>query len=760
MSSTNSSHSTDVSSSTKSSAALTTDPLNVVTPSPNLSAPVSTGLTLTAEEKNGTPPSQETGRKRCEVCSDDDDEIEETGKRGRGKPSHFTGARLVAMEKGFMRYTELKTRKEKIQFWPSFMAEIMEEFPLSKYPIPASCLASRDKFEEKTPEQIKALKPKAREAYYRSLRLASSTEEQLYLQMVKDWILWWQNTARKAEGGTTGKLFKAELEKKKKKVKPQFNHFVMKHSDYKDQVVCLSVETGRLDRLPKRAEAMKDLLEKISPEEVDQLRTEYSEVIDALDEGDNDKDAPADVAAQRSHHKDFGSLAQDVLNIWRRLTGLNLVLWAGECIDGQADYDSCVIFSKPDGCPDMDAGEGVDFDRFSNTFLHWLKEIYTKTHPNEPVKQPMPSATNSTPALASSATVTCTRSTNQGMTSERRNGSEGRDNERARSNRGKKASKRAGSTSSEEDTPEPSEPSDIGSDSEDEDNREGVSERPAKSRAPVNCEGLWEKDEEGLPVLKVPMCDLTREQQAAFTRECAMAIGLTKALDDLNTEISQSGKGKKSSVSRYKGMKATHKSSRILAVPNDQERSEGSMGDNEEVGDEQGKEVNDVEMDNGVESGTEHINNHADNADDTMKHIIRCVDSMEDLPAWAKAMVMGYNNLDVPRMEAWAQFDIQGCSTPFLKEYAGWLLGLNGTQRPEAWTTLVYRWIEVEEAWNQRNVSVLGPQIKMLKNRRPHGFLQWFKYGCLRWEALVPSEVCVDTLGHEWWVWWSKVVNP
>ena len=43
-----------------------------------------------------------------------------------------------------------------------------------------------------------------------------------------------------------------------------------------------------------------------------------------------------------SRRKNFGSVAQDVLNIWRKLTGLNLVLLAGECIDGDANYDSCV----------------------------------------------------------------------------------------------------------------------------------------------------------------------------------------------------------------------------------------------------------------------------------------------------------------------------------------------------------------------------------------------------------------------------------
>ncbi|KAK7035530.1 hypothetical protein VNI00_011823 [Paramarasmius palmivorus] len=296
----------------------------------------------------------------------EDDEDGDT-KKTRGKPSHFSGACLAAMKKGL----------------------------------------TREEFVEKTPAQVKALTQRQKNTYMRSMRTASATNKELYLQMVKDWILWQQNVARKSEGGTTAALFKVELEKKKKQIKPQFNHFVMKHPEYRDAVVGRSSETGRLDCLPSRAQAVKDLLEELLAEDVDSLKGEYNEFLEALDEGDNEDkgEIPADISAQQGQHKNFGSMAQDILNIWRKLTGLNLVLLAGECIDGDADYDSCVIFSKLDGCPDMDAGAGVDFNRFSNMFLHWLKDIYTKTHPD--AKKPDREASNA-PSLSSTTTPTST----------------------------------------------------------------------------------------------------------------------------------------------------------------------------------------------------------------------------------------------------------------------------------------------------------------------------------------------------------------
>ncbi|KAK7020265.1 SERTA domain-containing protein 3 [Paramarasmius palmivorus] len=700
-----------------------------------------------------------------EKVADDHDDAEENeedegGKRGRGKPSHFKGARLVFMQNGLKRYMELKNRQEKTKFWPSFMAELMAEFPLSKYPIPRSRLTSRETFVEKTEDEVNRLSQDGKAAYQRSLKRASATDEELYLQMAKDWMGWHQNAARKSEGGTLGAMFRAELEKKKKQIKPQFNHFVMKHPEYRTTVVDRSSETGRLDRLPSRAKAVKDLLDDLPEEEIEALKTEYSEVVMALgeDEGDEDDSTP-DMAEQKSRRKNFGSFAQDVLNIWRKLTGLNLVLLAGECIDGDADYDSCVIFSKPDGCPDMDDGAGVDFDRFSNTFLHWLKEIYTRTHTDSEKTSPSHRSSSSTPTQSSSTTSTPALVQNQ--TSEHLGDSNNGGNRKARPREGsgKKAS-RKDEVSSGEETPEPSEPSDLGSGSEDEEQEDQL-RKPKKAPAPVNSEGLWERNEEGLPVLLVPMCDLTREQQAAFTRECASAIGLTKAVEDLEKEIHQSRKGKKPSVSRYKGTKPTRRSSRIQNVEKAQEidDGDGNAADTEDASmyDDRGEQGGVHDTGNVDEAGAEDT--EAASANGT-ERVIPSIDNVQKLPAWAQAVVNGYAQVDAPQMEVWSRFDVQGCSTPFLKDYGGWLLGPQNIQRPESWTAVVYKWIEVEEEWNKRGIVAQGAQIKMLKNKRPQGFLQWFKYGRLRWEELVPSEVCVQELGHQWWIWWSSVVNP
>ncbi|KAK7021735.1 SERTA domain-containing protein 3 [Paramarasmius palmivorus] len=728
---------------------------------PNNAVPVSGDGQIVGEQNSATGSASDGATDEQAVAGEEDEDV---GKRRRGNPGNFTGARLVAMQKGLKQYMDLKTRKERTRFWPSFMAELMAEFPLKEYPIPRSRLAGREEFVEKTPEEVKALTPKEKTAYHRSLKSASATDEELYLQMVKDWIFWQQTILRKAEGGMTGALFRAELEKKKKQVKPQFNHFVMKHPQYKHSVVARSSETGQLDRLPARGEAVKKLLAELPEEEAISLKAEYDELLAAMDAEDGDEDeAPPDVAAQRSRRQNFGSLAQEVLNIWRKLTGLNLVLLAGECIDGDADYDSCVIFSKPDGCLDMDAGEGVDFDRFSNTFLHWLKDIYTKTHPEQ--TQSSQTTANGSSTSASTPTPVASRiSTSvpvKNLTSEQHEGSGDQGNQKSRSKKGRRGTRAGGESSmTDEETPEPSEPSDLGSGSEDEGDGDASSGRPPITpQVPIDSDGLWEKNEEGLPVLKVPMCDLTRAQQAAFTRECAMAIGLTKAVEDLEEDMRKSRKGKSAKASRYKGSKPTRKSSRIQTAGNDND-ADDEGGDNEvlPVGNDDGgdggsrREMN-AEPNDGTMMGE-------DRSDDSPSRVIHSVNDVESLPAWAKAVVMGHSHLDIPQMEAWAKFDVQGCSTPFLKGYGEWLLGPQSVPRPEVWSVIVHKWIEVEEEWNKRNVEADGAQIKMLKSRRPQGYLQWFKYGRMRWEELVPSEVRPESLGHEWWTWWTKVVNP
>ncbi|KAK7019706.1 SERTA domain-containing protein 3 [Paramarasmius palmivorus] len=694
-----------------------------------------------------------------EVEEDVDDIVDDAGPKGRGKPSNFTGQRLLAMQKGLKDYMALKTRKERKKFWPTFMAELMEEFPLSMYPIPKSRLTSRESFVEKTDAEIEALTPADKTAYEKSRKAAKLTDEELYLQMVKDWIFWQQTCARKSEGGLTGVMFRAELEKKKKQVKPRFNQWVMKHDRYKGQVVSRSSETGRLDRLQSRADAVKDVLLDLPEDDMVALREEYDAMIKALDVEDDDEGVAPDVAEQRRHN--FGPLAQEVLNIWRKLTGLNMTLLAGECLDGDTDYDSCVVFAKPDDCVDMDECEGVDFDRFSNTFLMWLKTIHSKTNPGSnrtAQSASVVSLTTPTPSVPKLSSAPDPASNSQApsniptTTARQRKGGK---------QKGKKAAI-GDEEMSEVETTEPSDPSDMGSESEDD--RVDVGREVTVVRAPVDSTGLWEKNEEGLPELKVAMRELTREQQAAFRHECASALGLTKAVEELKEDIQRSKKTKNSSGSRHRGSKPTRRSERIQATeerrgeeteevhgPVDDEAQQipmsGRGADAEGDNDTSGKEV--------VVEGSQEMD-----APPAAHRLIPSIDNVEILPAWVKAVVNGHAQLDMPHMEGWAQFDITGCSTPFLREYGGWLLGPKNKKRPEAWSVVVYKWIELEELWNHAQIVAPGAQVKLMKNRRPNGYLQWFKYGRLRWEELVPSEVQPETLAKEWWVWWSRVVNP
>ncbi|KAK7025342.1 SERTA domain-containing protein 3 [Paramarasmius palmivorus] len=713
-------------------------PPPTVSPGPPPSIPTSTadGSQASADPAEASK-AAETSVKGSSAESDDEDYVEENGSRGRGKPSNFSGDRLRALQKGLQRYMALNSRKEKIKFWPTFMKEIMEEFPLSKYPIPASRLAAHETFVEKTDEEIQALTEAEKNTYFHSLKAAMVTDEELYLQV-----------RRREDGGS----LQGRTRKKKKQVRPQFHQWVMKHDRYKSNVVARSSETGRFDRLKSRATAVKDVLADLPEEDVEALKAEYGETLKALDGSSEDLGDSPDVAEQRRRRKNFGTLAQDVLNIWRKLTGLNFTLLAGECIDGDADYDSCVVFSKPDKCCDMDECEGIDFDRFSNTFLMWLKDIHGKSNPESAKAATAGSAgasvvsPSTTPSSAPSAQVP-------------------RDDQPSAANQGKGKGKNKGNRKrrtredelSGEETPEPSDPSDMGSDSEEE--VESGERRPAMVQTAIDTTGLWEPNEEGLPVLKVAMSKLTRDQQAAFRRECAEAIGLTKAVEDLEDDIRRSRKGK--SNSRYRGSQPTRRSGRIRAG---EENNSGlgceetsvepeRMAVDEQTGE---QEESNVGGDDEVEApGTD-----PKVASGTMQRVITSVNSVEQLPAWAQEVVKGHAQLDTPHMEGWARFDVEGCSTPFLKSYADWLLGPKDKIQPDAWTALVYKWIEVEELWNKANVEIEGTRVKLLKSRRPQGFLQWFKYGRLRWEELVPPEVQCETLAQDWWIWWSKVVNP
>ncbi|KAK7054289.1 SERTA domain-containing protein 3 [Paramarasmius palmivorus] len=672
-----------------------------------------------------------------------DDTVVGDKKRRPGNPGNFCDAREEALQKGLKEYMAL-SRREKPKFWPGFMARLLEEFPVDKYPIPASRLASFREFEEKSEADVSAMTKNEKTVYRRSLRLKHGTDEEIYLQIVKEWILWQQNCARKADGGATGALFKAELEKKSGRPKPQFNHFVMKHEDYKGRVVDLSKETGRKDRLPARAKAVKDLLASLPEEERAGLTEEYQTMVADLEkmEGDDEEVSP-DVAVQRMRRKNFGTLAQEVLNIWRKLTGLNMVLLVGELIDGDSDYDSCIMFSKPAECPEMDKCEGLDFDRFTNTFLSWVKEIYTRTHSGSQVtKLPVDHSDSGTVGKESSVSTGASSevSPNASIIAEK--------SLRKAKGRGKKKKPRQRKDeellSSGDDTPESAVPSDQSSGTESESDEKDVVPR----RVPFDTSALWDVGEDGMLVLKKPLWDLTLAERLEYNKELAKAVGSSKP------PVRNRGKELEPTVQEdtEESMPLPSRRSARLQLSTVSETPKGPVTTN-------AVEVIEETME-GAQSSRVIEKTTEESSDANVTRVIHAVTAIDKVPAWGRAVVEGWGSLPAPEIEQWAQFSVSGCSTPFMKEYAGWLLDTKGDARPVSWSATVYKWIEVEEMWNKLELEPEGSRYRLLKNSRPAGFLQWFKYGRMRWEERIPLEVEPNCLGEQWWYWWSKVVNP
>jgi hypothetical protein len=65
----------------------------------------------------------------------------ETSKETRGSKGYFKGARLAFMEASLDTFLSLSKRGQaRKAFWPKFMAELLEKFPLSDYPLPPDTL--------------------------------------------------------------------------------------------------------------------------------------------------------------------------------------------------------------------------------------------------------------------------------------------------------------------------------------------------------------------------------------------------------------------------------------------------------------------------------------------------------------------------------------------------------------------------------------------------------------------------------------------
>ncbi|KAK7022762.1 SERTA domain-containing protein 3 [Paramarasmius palmivorus] len=124
-----------------------------------------------------------------------------------------------------------------------------------------------------------------------------------------------------------------------------------------------------------------------------------------------------------------------------------------------------------------------------------------------------------------------------------------------------------------------------------------------------------------------------------------------------------------------------------------------------------------------------------------------------------------YGDVEVPTLRPDQQYDPNGVECPpgctrklSIIDFLKFLLHVpeGCSPRPGIWSTLVYKWVDLEERWRDFGIEEKAISTKL----RVHGFDWWHKNGRFRTTALTtPAEAKTQGYGVLWWKWWTDV-NP
>ncbi|KAK7028212.1 hypothetical protein VNI00_014902 [Paramarasmius palmivorus] len=498
----------------------------------------------------------------------------ETSKETRGCKSYFKGARLAFMETSLDTFLSLPKRGQACKaFWPKFMAELLEKFPLSDYPLPPDTL---EPLPPLTKEERNAMTSKQKKNRLKAeQRRKDRTDENRLLVIAQNWFRYQESVVDKDSNNLFESFLRDLNEVPDRPRRPQLRHHVATHPKYKKQVEERSKETCRTDRLPSRMQAAKDIIEDMPETEVTELEKEiddahgllleeYHEIMEARKAGGS-----CTLDDQAICRANLTRVIHPFLHLIRKYTGLNVMFTAGRFkgLDGnQEKYDFLTLFSVPEGAPEWDQYRVDEYKDYGRKWCAWTRAVHQFETNQANDKLAGTSATDVTD-LANVDSTTISKDGSDAMSSSTKTLRKARP-AKARSDKDSE-----GETSdSEEET----------SDSEEETSDSEDSEEEGDEENPNEAGGSVAKSRPGGAIVCLPRhsptCDYEEERASNITRNRAILEDLLAQIppEESPFQLSKPKLKKKSKAqekSNGRRIPATRKSARLNKTTSNNEES-------------------------------------------------------------------------------------------------------------------------------------------------------------------------------------------
>ncbi|KAK7019754.1 hypothetical protein VNI00_017951 [Paramarasmius palmivorus] len=324
-------------------------------------------------------PSKE-GAEQQDEEDEDDDEIEEGEGTRRGPPGNFDGARLQFLLAALPGYEKLpKGSKERELYLRNITQQFLEKFPVEEYPPPAR--RPMKDIVVKTPAELKLMTADERKSYRRKMERRNRGPEKQMIQIVKNWFFWKTGDIRRKESVSVEKFLTSVKTKMHAPRRRQPANVVMSHDDHRENVKNRSLETDKDDRLSRRKEAANKYLEELD-------ETERKKVMDFIEEdyqkrvkdwkGLSDGPVVRDEDSLR-FRRSFSNVMKHIIDVYHQKTGLNIVVMAGEDMDGQRQFDTVVLCSGGPHATPIDEFDVTRHDDFVKFYYRWLRDVREKT---------------------------------------------------------------------------------------------------------------------------------------------------------------------------------------------------------------------------------------------------------------------------------------------------------------------------------------------------------------------------------------------
>ncbi|KAL0567045.1 hypothetical protein V5O48_014950 [Marasmius crinis-equi] len=344
----------------------------------------STANDLTAAGSN-------TGEQEDDIEGDDSDESDTEAPKfkrgGPGNPGTWKPEQVKYMEKHLPRYLSLRTTKSKTDFFNEFMPNFLLKFPKEKYPPPEPSMVAQQ-FVPLPEADVNAMQSEDKKAYNKRLKRALRSEDERLLDRTKGWF----SGRQQRKNAKTSNPFKPHLKKlyvnrKDTPKKTSLAQFVMKHEDYKEEVVEKSEETGSHDRLHNRVKAAQSILDELDEDAIQQLEAEAEEQLrqqkeiyagigsEATDGKVLNMERELELAACR---RNLTSFAQPLLDFIREHTGMVCFFQAGYERDDPSeghDFEIVSLSSVPEGSIRLPEFNIPFFAQFGREFAKWVRAI-------------------------------------------------------------------------------------------------------------------------------------------------------------------------------------------------------------------------------------------------------------------------------------------------------------------------------------------------------------------------------------------------